>query len=491
MKEEHYIDQLFSQAAKDYTVASPSGAWNRIEASIAAKRKRRRLLLWWLVGALSSIASLGLFVMINTHQSNLPQSPATEQSEIVISFDSAAQSTSANKAAITPMHSDSIHQLSENKPFDIDPNTSNKTRQKLSSDSLAIDKNTDRQKLAISPVGKPNQSDFSQTAKIEINPISSSNSSVITPDTISLSQKGLSIADNTKQIEKPNETAKQIEQAEKVDSAEKSDSVVAIEPLTNETNPIINGKYQAITSPINKTSKINIFIFNYIGVSYSNGNNQLPNLDNEKLATTPFTKAGWKPNIGLEMGVILPFRAFVSFGFTRYNLMFKGSFSTTDSKINYVEIDQIGYSPMGYFNVFNLEEALRSKNYGNVDYLRKFNQAEIELRMLAYPINIGYALDKGRWKWMNSIGLIPIKIISNEVRIGNKNEYNLFGQILDLKSKVYGLSVGSDIRFKTKNKLSFGIKTNFNYSLQSTNKSSEFNYKPYSFLISPQIGFIF
>jgi hypothetical protein len=209
------------------------------------------------------------------------------------------------------------------------------------------------------------------------------------------------------------------------------------------------------------------------------------------MASTSEDFNGWSPNIGFDLGLRLSERLSVSLGVKRYNLVLKSDFVMPDERVTHINIERVGYTSIGYYRVFNIDNAMASKSFTTVDYLREFSRTKVKVRFVEIPINVGYNFQWKKWNATVHGGFNAAFVLSNEVQVGDDYDYYLFGEIQDLRENIFGASAGIDIFYYSKSKLTFGLKTDFIYYLNDINYSPEFNYHPYSFLISPQIGFRF
>ncbi len=521
MSEQHNIDQIFSAAAKGYSASTPSGAWGRMDAVLKAKRQKRRLTIWFVsvgLGILASILGLWFYNSANNHstietESNIIKSNTTNfESKADNANNEITQQNITNEQATANSLNTEDLQNSNNKNIeeeiakesiidtqnsDIELDNSNKenTTKTINKEVAVIGLSSTNNRLP-AKYSEENNADNNQTEEVAvIERVNLKSSFGIIKENSTENNIQEIVATNviieSDSISESTQTEKTLEDNTIIDTLITEEAINPSDNVSETETEEIQKLADPVYIPNADKFKMGLFINIYAGVSLSNGASSEPYYTNFKMASSPQEYGASSPNIGFNLGFRISKKFSVSLGMKRYNHVIKGDFSMPDKRVTHINIDKFGYTSLGYYSVDNINNAMQTKNFNTVEYLREFTQTKVKLRFVEIPLNIGYNMSWKNWTLMPHLGFNTTFILSNEVQIGDDSDYYLYGEIQDLRQNIFGASAGLDFYYNTKSKLSFGLRTDFVYYLNDINTSEDFNFRPYSFLISPQISLRF
>lgn len=494
MSENQNIDKIFRQASNEFAPQAPAQVWSRLEASLA---RRRRRLLWWWIAPSALLLTVGLisgivFFNNNTHILELKNSISKVQ----------YQNSSTQKATDSKINEGRIeHSIDQ---VIIENNTNNIDKKDILSKpeikrNTVIEGSPISQKQSVQITEKPTQPSHlahesklknvteefaiglpisnSDIEEVELTKNSSSSEQSIENPIISSEIANVEIKENQESNNQISDTA----------DSEQSVEIIKEIPENKEAREVQKDSF------IKKNHTPSIFHF-YIAFNLGFGNSggfyRTPNPTIETIGTTSYLNSEFESSSEISAGF--------SYGSWLMNLSYKyydmkglGDFSMPNTPIKYVPLNYFGVSPIGYYSVENVDNLLESKSYSNVDYLRNFNQTRVNIDITSMNFEIGKFFNYNNWRLILRGGFVSTQINRSIIEANDGTGWQTFGQIHDLKTKIFGLSVGGDIIYQSRKAFYIGLKSDFISHINSINSSEEFGYFPYSYFVGPQIGFRF
>jgi len=522
MSEQHNIDQIFSAAAKGYSASTPSGAWGRMDAALKAKRQKRRLTIWFVsvgLGILASILGLWFYNSANNHstietESNIIESNTTNfeskadnaNNEITQQNNNNEQATanSLNKEDLQNSNNENIEEEiakesiidTQNSDTELDNSNKKNATKTINKEVAVIGLSSTNNNRLPAKHSEGNNADNNQTEEIAvIEEVNLNNSyEVIKEDSAENNNREIVATDviiESDSISESNQTENTVAEITIIDTLGTEEAINPSDNVSETETEEIQKLADPVYIPNVDKFKMGLFFNIYAGVSLSNGASSEPYYTNFKMASSPQEYGASSPNIGFNLGFRISKKFSVSLGMKRYNHVIKGDFSMPDKRVTHINIDKFGYTSLGYYSVDNINNAMQTKNFNTVEYLREFTQTKVKLRFVEIPLNIGYNMYWRNWAMTAHGGFNATFVLSNEVQVGDDSDYYLYGEMQNLRDNIFGVSFGMDISYYTKSRFSFGLKTDFIYYLNDINTSDDFKFHPYSFILSPQIGFRF
>lgn len=512
MSEQHNIDQIFSAAAKGYSASTPSGAWGRMDAALKAKRQKRRLTIWFVsvgLGILASMLGLWFYNSANNHstietESNIIESKADNANNEIPQQNITNEQTTANSLNAEDLQNSNNENLEkelakesiidiQNNDAELDNSNKENAIKTINTEVAVVGLSSTNNRLPAKQSEENNagNSQAKEIAAIESMSLNTSDGVIKEDSTENIIREivATNVIIESDSIPESKQTENTVEENNIIDT------LIAEEAINPSDNISETEEIQELADPVYIPNidkfKMGLLINIYAGASLSNGASSEPYYSNLKMASSPQEYGGWSPNIGLNLGFRISKKLSVSIGMKRYNHVIKGDFSMPDKRVTHINIDKFGYTSLGYYSVDNINNAMQTKNFNTVEYLREFTQTKVKLRFVEIPLNIGYNMYWRNWAMTAHGGLNTTFVLSNEVQIGDGSDYYLYGEMQDLSDNIFGISFGLDFSYYTKSRFSFGLKTDYIYYLNDINTSDEFKFHPYSFILSPQIGFRF
>lgn len=486
MSKDQNIDHIFKDASKDFAPQAPAAVWKRLEASLAARR-RRKLFWWWfsglgLVGIILIlyflVPSNYTFLSVQLEDESKVKIEKSSGSEIIVKSETYDLN---NNQKIDNLENNSIYSKSashKNSKLKVDNTSSDKPTPVLKSEKIYNNHLTEKTKIT-STVEKMNLSDYDVDTNINI--------AIQNRDTNSLSfAENLPIIRQDSLNKQDTYTTYEIE----TPPAGISDSFKTTEQAAQKIIADLVSDNDPIKRNTNTPSGLKFYIGYHLGFGSTGGFYSSPSATYKTLASTAKINSGFE--VGSELSAGFMYKGWLlNFGLRFFNFNAKGDISIPEMPIRYLKLDYFGVSPLGYYSIENIEHVMASKNYGSVDYVRKFTQTQYHMNMFSVSVQAGRVFQFNNLRINTRAGFISTTIQSARVEATDGNGWQILGPLQDIKSKIFGLNFGADALLQSKSAFFIGLKSDFSFYINSVNKSKEFSYYPYGYFIGPQLGFKF
>ena len=478
MKDKKNIDDIFRNASIAYSAATPSNAWEKIDAAL--KTKRRRRLIFWI-----SFSSFSLFLILFSIF-------------IFSDFDYQIKSLMPNNSKVQLIEK---QKYNSRKAVDSSTTTLQNFEKPSSENSLTISKINQNsnpiskakklsKKLEIPSepnynVSKnKNQSELQEPTSISTKSIQNNN--IIESHRLKLNIENAEI--NSKVLVSPAELVKADILLSKIE-----DSIISTTKIDDNLQP----NSALSRDSIAKTNKLKdrfipeFVISSNIAFGFTSKISQAPKLTEFTSTSTTNEKYGKVPVFGLNIGIYFTKNLSLSLGIQHFNLITNGEFQIPQNNVRYVNVDNFGYTTAGIYSVQNIETLYNTRSYNPMDYLSKLSKITQSISMIEIPISLGYHWNLNNWKFNATTGFSFGKIVDNQIKIGDEKSWLLNGKLKSIKTSISGINFGGEVFFARKKGLNLGIKSDLIMYLNSVSMSSDFSHKPFIFYIGPQLNYWF
>ncbi|MBN2745583.1 MAG: hypothetical protein JXR34_02570 [Bacteroidales bacterium] len=475
MSDMRNIDNLFKDASKGFAPKTPHEAWGRIESSLK-KQRRRKILFWW-VFSLTAI-SIALLVStffvqdifnFDTPYISQPKSNYNIKEKIELKDAPPASSSSAAYVSESQQHlQDANSQKSERKSSPNNristfsdekskPMVSVKETKSMPNDSKILEERFDNDILN---EGVIPENDSLQLPEVvfynQTTPMESKENHVISSEDSILVHSDIMVEFIQNVI---------------------SDTIVPVDSVEK-------------TVPPSRKCAILFFTELYMGFGFSGALFQQPDNQIETVSSVTELRNSYTNTKEFAFGVFWN-KWMISSSLSRINFRFQGDLNLPSRNIKYIDTENFGTSPMGYFSLYNIQNVMQGRHYSNIDYLRHFDRTRFELYTTQVGLKIGRVLPLNNWQIVYGVGVNTLFINSNVVAGSDEFGYTDWGSVSNLRGRLFMVSPFMQLNYYTRSGLFLGLKSDFSISLESLNKSSEFYFKPYSLFVGPKLGFRF
>ena len=472
MIEENNIDKIFRTAATGFSAPTPSGAWERMESALAAKR-RRRIIFWWLfsIVMVTLITFSGLFWLSDStsknhivekeqpqkHPASIPASNKkfTERSEPKAEGSikskkgiGTSQITKSQKQDRIPQKK--LKQTSEDNTGNSGNISVESQIEEITNESAADSSNVESPKVIADKTG-----DVTTVSESPEN--HPTNSNPVIDSTVASVETNIQTYDN---------------------KASAIDSVSSVDTIQN----------KVIVKP---PFKPEFFFAVSLGFGYTGAFIQQPDLIYKTTASTTNASSESAVNTGFHFAVSIAPKWMIYGNLQSYKMKSTGDLVFPDHNLKYININNFGYTPAGYYDADFVDYTINSKSLGNIDYLRNFEHATTSIKSNTFTLGAGRYGQWKRWTYIYRGGLSLAGLSSSKVYYGDRKTESVFGEIKGIRKNIFGLSAGGDLIYSFNNHTTLGIKMDANFFFTSVNTSKEFGYYPWSIFIGPQFGLKF
>jgi len=133
---------------------------------------------------------------------------------------------------------------------------------------------------------------------------------------------------------------------------------------------------------------------------------------------------------------------------------------------------------LGYYSINNIQRALRSRNYNQINYLTQLKTIHSQLNAITFPMMVGYEMSSKKWIFTPQFGFNYTWIYNNSIEIGDDYGYYLTGQLSNINQQLWGLSGGMDIAYCPSYRWRLGFRSRLHYSLTDVNREEDFQFHP-------------
>jgi hypothetical protein len=463
------IDQIFKDAAQDFAPTAPAAVWNKVESSMATASFYRRLGMG--IAASVLLIALSVYFVFDINEN-------TKSKPIVTHLQSAQEAplSSSNAKEVAPIAAENKSQSVAESPTQAKPQPkeelkSNPTRV---NQSIAAEKETEAMPNEVIP--NPKASENLQAESTALIATAVAVPSVASQPSISNQR----IEENSKESETLNQnpTSSLIEEAV---------VVLALPSIPSSVSQDNWGKpFSKMTAPLGNKILFNIqpifvpqlSIEAYAGFALSGSNYVFPStITVDDMAVNGPERSGNSAVFGLDLSYqFLPkWTAYLGLEGADYNFY---SNITLPYNPTFVNTEQFGYGALGFFSVYNIQTAMRIRNYNKINYLTQLQTSHSQLRTVAIPFVVGYQFNLKHIEIEPQMGFNYTFIVDQGIEIGDEQGYYLKGEFSDLKTGFYGLSGGLQINYTLSMRWKLGLRTRLNYSLTDISEHPDFNFHP-------------
>ncbi len=464
------IDQIFKDAAQDFAPTAPAAVWNKVESSMATARFYRRLGMG--IAASVLLIALSVYFVFDFKEN-------TQTKPIVTHLQSAQEAplSSSNAKEVAPTASENkapsvAESPTQAKPQPKEELKSNPTRV---NQSIAAEKETEAMPNEVIP--NPKASENLQAESTALIATAVAVPSVASQPSISNQR----IEENSKESEtlNPNHSPSS--------SINETVVVIALPAIPSSVSQDNWGKpFSKMTTPLGNKILFNIqpifvpqlSIEAYAGFALSGSNYVFPStLTVDDMAVNGPERSGNSAVFGLDLSYqFLPkWTAYLGLEGADYNFY---SNITLPYNPTFVNTEQFGYGALGFFSVYNIQTAMRIRNYNKINYLTQLQTSHSQLRTVAIPFVVGYQFNLKHIEIEPQMGFNYTFIVDQGIEIGDEQGYYLKGEFSDLKTGFFGLSGGLQINYTLSRRWKLGLRTRLNYSLTDINEHPDFNFHP-------------
>ena len=494
MAEENNIDKIFRTAASGFSASTPSGAWTRMESALAIKR-RRRIVFWWLFSAGLVVVITGITLFwTNDYSMNTPMVQADKKTEALVgktvsnkksllnqedeiqNQSGITQSNNSKKKLKTQEQKSMVAQEKKIKPFIEKP-----IEKKNSKTRLTFTKQTKKvaSRGIIIPESKKEKPIKGISSEIAINDSFPVTEEAIAKKDIEHIEEDYPkiVAENSKENIDSNRTQKSVSQVYVEDTIEAIDTtqtnLTEAQPIAKPR--IMSGIYFTINLGFGKT-----------GAFFHQ-----PNLTYNTTASTSNALPKFSSSNGFNIAFLATSKWMVYANYQTFKINTSGPLTLPSHNLKYINVENFGYTPAGYYDADFVVNAMSSKGLTNIDYLREYKYVKTSIRAATYSLGAGRYGHWKKWVYIYRGGFSLAKLLEAKVYYIALPGEVLFGDLKGIKSNIFGLTAGGDLMYSFENHIVVGIKMDVNFSLNSVNKSNEFGYYPWDFFIGPQFGLKF
>ena len=426
--EENNIDKVFRTAASAYSAPTPSGAWDRMQSALAAKR-RRKAIFWWLFSA-------GILVIISV------------VTTIWVIDNSFIKSIAVEKQEIGDI------------PIAIEePKTTNNTQYSiLNSQSTTNNEHPDNSR------GNNQQQTTNNTQESILNSQSTTNIP-ITIGTTNNTQDSILNSQSTNNNKHPDDYRGNKQQT--------------------------RNKQQKTNNNEQQTTKNKFFITFDMGWCRTGAFSSPPETLLKTTVSSSESNALSSFANGFNAGIYVTPKWMIFSSFHSYDMKTSGDLIFPTHNLKYIEIENFGYTAAGYYDADFIEPTMSSKGLGNIDYLQNFSSVTTSFQVKTFSLGLGQYSKWKKWTFDYRASLSLANISNAEIYYQGTPGKALFGKLKGLKNNTFGFSIGGDALYTFDNHVVIGLKTEMNIFASSINTSKEFSYYPWSFFIGPHLGLKF
>ncbi len=477
MSDKRNIDGLFKDASAAFTPKAPSAAWSRIEASLK-KQRRRKMFLWWIIAIifLASSSLVSTYFLSNfgdaslapvaDHSSTKPLNDLNNSSSSSSISSSDSKSNGIDEVLQKPIQSKTNTNITKKSGQQVEFETSNNH---LSSQEKKVENQfaTNNKMKQMEEVSESShQSNISQSVEPEQTDliITDSDFSDEPDSTLTIFSKVDSLGIKVDTLLEHNAIVED-------DSISKMDSLSEVMKISNRNPIAFFGAFS--------------LGFGFSGAFYQQPDNQISTISSVTELDHTYTNSK-------EVSIGAYWKNWeISTGFSRVNLRFSGDLNLPSRNIKYIDTENFGTSPLGYFSLYNIENVMQGRHYSNIDYLRHFERTRFEFNSLQLSFRLGRIVQLRNWYFIYGAGASTLFLRSNVVSGRDEFGFTDWGSVSDLRSSLFMLSPYVQMNYYTRSGFFIGLNADLNLALNSANKSSDFRFKPYTFFVGPKIGYKF
>lgn len=483
-----HIDPLFKQAAEEFSMKAPAGAWNAIQKDLVAARKKR-FFIWFFTGMGAALLLIFSYFMFDVTESAITISPTASEVETP-SPTSKSDPKKENNSSISTLKDEKSMSPKDNTTTQAEENIplkENTVPKRKSPTAKAFDTNRSSQenvenvsiitKYKIEEKGK---SQVKKSVPNDYSPIgeaSKSNDSIVKPKAFQeITQE------NQEQIRK--------------DSVIKPELVVtpppSIDSLESANSNSPNDSIVKLQDPVVASPNISkrFWISYHMGIASTHAKEETQ-LDYHYLSRWQNDGSGTSFIHGLSIQYFIYKNWNIGFSLDGFNNKTIADYELTTTKFNWVDLENYGSTPAGHYSVKNIDDLFQRYNDPSVHPIKNIDHVESRIRMIHIPIQIGYANNWKKLHYNIQLGFGPSFITQKQVLLYDGNNVVLQGDLKDIKSKIYGIDMGLQVYYSRNNVVDFGFNFGSLLHLNSINNNPSFDYRPWIIRFEPSIRFKF
>ena len=469
-KQKH-IDQLFRDAAQQYAAPTPDAAWGRLESSLKKKRKKR-FIWWWIFGA-GFLVMLGSLLYFSSFELELaPKQAAEKPQNLSLPADSKSVEPLPEQEAATALDT-SAERTSSEKPQEVlrenlshVPAEKEQQQRKLPASNAKVIQNN-KKRLVKKQLRDINLKAEVDTAK-KIIQIHQEDTSSNIKETLAYEEK---FADSLNpQVETVLLDSLQ-DIVNQEDTLQKDSLITSVEPETEK--------------PEEKRSW-NFYASYFLGFGQSSGIYSDPQVSSDFISRTHELKGKFEWGSQFSMGFMWKDWT-IQLGLRNFDMHLEGDYEMKPGYLKYIPLENFGLSPLGYYDLGDIDYIMESKSYGNLTYLNRFTKTRFHIEMTTLSLEFGRQFYWKKWSVMPLLGIQQMTIEKAFVEVAEDAHFTDFGKLNNIKERLTGLMAGIHLIYPLSEKLYIGLHADASLSLNNISKTEGIRFLPFAYYLGPKM----
>ncbi len=528
------IDDIFKNAAQNYSAPAPSNSWGKLDAALKSQQKALFIKKVYIAASVIFISGLALFFAFNndvTEQGAIVESGKIEKQNTVnivqnendgivknsnqITSNSPVINNIVVEKAVSLPSESSLIVNEDIKKVDVRESISainnfkekkeNKDEDKISSENKTIAQNSDIEvdaNASVEIAGNNNFSEIDSQEDIAINekkakeePVEAlanidekHQNTIVEKEKITTEDVIIEVAVAGAKVEENSTTSNINKSAKEAPKAtENSESIVANDIADSDVDAKSITENQIIKKDKPKTD-LKFFIGQTFGITFTNAVSKDAVNSDPKLSIANNNSGDIWISASIDLGVEKDNFIFRS-GIRLYNHEVCGDFEIKERDPYKVDLENFGISSLGYIRILNINTNVRLGNPLSAIYIQDFNRYNITVRYVDIPLIVAYKFQYKKFSFIPHVGLNTTFLISNDVMLESDEGYYMHGEIKEIKDYMFGISSGGGAYLNLGKHWMLGLDADFIYYPGSISSNPEFNYHPYSFIMGPSAVF--
>ena len=528
------IDDIFKNAARNYSAPAPSNSWGKLDAALKSQQKAIFIRKFYIAASVIFISGLALFFAFNNddakqcaivengkiEKQNTINIVQNENNDIVknsnqISSNSIVDNKVVEKTASlssenTLVINDDINSIDVVKPISsvntLEEKEDIKDKDIISPKKEIIANNSDKKIVANISVENINVETITtneidsqegvalnekkakgESAEVIANIDKKHQKILVEEENAATENVTIEVAEAVAKVEENSTTNNNISEKETPNATENSESVV----INDITDSNVEAKNITEKHKIKKDkpkADLRFFIGQTYGITYTNAISRDAVINDPKLSIANNNSGDiWisaSVDLGVEKGNFI-FRS----GVRLYNHEVCGDFEIKEKNPYKVNLENFGISSLGYIRILNINTNVRLGNPQSAIYIQDFNRYNISVRYVDIPLVVAYKFKYKKFSFIPHIGLNTTFLLSNDIMLESDKGYYMHGEIKEMKDYMIGISSGAGAYVNLGKHWMLGLDADFVYYPGSISSNPEFNYHPYSFIMGPSAVF--